>query len=427
MAQQRYLIKNAHIVDVAAKRHKSSDILLEYDSGSYSVKAIAPKLSDAEAHIVNAASFYAVPAFVDIWAHVGEIGNEHRETFATGTNAAVCGGFGYLLLAPDGKSVVDSPRSLEKRAKEAAVSAKCPIGFCASVTNAMKGRVLNDLPALKSCGAVAFSDGKRESMPDDLLYEAMKTLAKQDSLFIGHPRYHNEYKDSAATLGRVSRILGVKGIPSSAEALDVARYILYATETGGRLHLCEVSCKASIDLIAHAKAKGIPVTASTCPQYFSFSENDLLFYGSRAKVYPPLRSANDVAAVVSALADNTIDCISSDHTPLAKDEKGSDLKSACNGSIGLQTAFSAADTYLIEPGKIDLYRLFELMYLAPANILGVDHTIIENRNASFNLISLEREFIVSNNYLKSRSQNSIFMGLNLRGCIENSFISNPSE
>ncbi len=425
MAQQRYLIKNAHIVDIAARRHKSSDILLNFSAGRYTVEKLASKINDDGAQTVNASSFYAVPAFIDLWSHMGESGFDYRETFATGTNAAVCGGYGYLLLAPDGKNVLDSPLALERRAKDVAVSAKCPVGFCAALTKGMKGIVINDLAALKSSGAVAFSDGKKESMSDDLLYDVMKLLAKQDSLLIGHPRYHPEYKNCAATLGRVSRILGVKGIPSSAEALDVARYILYAAETGCRLHLCEISCEASLELISQAKAKGVAVTASTSPQYFSFSENDILFYGARAKVYPPLRSSRDVSAVISALADKTLDCISSDHTPLAKEEKGSDIKDSAEGSIGLQTAFSAADTYLIEPGKIDLYRLLELMYTAPASILDIDHSIRPENQACFNLISLEREFIVSNNYLKSRSQNSIFMGLNLRGSVEHSYISNP--
>ena len=422
--KQSYLIKNARILDLNKRKHESADILLDSDNGRYKVAKIAARLNCDSAQIINASSLCVVPAFADLWSHMGEPGFEYREDFSTGTTAAVCGGYGYLLLAPDGKNVIDSPSLLEKRIREASASSKCPLGFVAALSKGIKGNKLSDFDALKNSGAVAFSDTKNENLPDELLYEAMKRLSGLDSLFIGHPRYHVSYKDAAANLGRVSRILGVKGIPASAEALDIARYILYSAETGCRLHLCGISCKASLELISLAKAKSVNITASTSPQYFSMSENDILFYGARARVYPPLRTAEDVRAIVSALADGTLDCISSDHTPLANEEKGTDFKTAADGSIALQTVFSAADTYLLEPGKIDIYRLLDLMYTAPARILGIDHTIKEGNDAYINLVSLDREFIVTNNYLKSRSSNSIFMGLNLRGCVERSFISN---
>ena len=425
--QQRYHIKNARILDTDARKYDSADILLGYDNGVYTVLDVGYRLKDDSARTVNASSLCAAPAFVDLWAHIGESGFEYRESFSTGTTAAISGGYGYVLLAPDGKNTLDSPASLEKRIKEAAASAKCRVGFCAAVSKGMKGNKLNDFDALRSAGAVAFSDGKNESLSDDLLFDAMKSLTQKDALFIGHPRYHKIYNDRPVNLGRISRILGVKGIPASAEALDVARYILYAAETGCRIHLCGISCKASLELIAEAKAKSINVTASTSPQYFSMTDNDILFYGARAKVYPPLRRSDDVAAVVSALADRTLDCISSDHTPLAVEEKGSDIKSALDGSIGLQTAFSAAYTYLLESGKIDIYRLIELMSDTPASILGLDFKIKTGTDTYLNLLSLDREFIVTGNYLKSRSSNSIYMGLNLRGCVERSFVSNRFE
>lgn len=425
--QQRYHIKNARIIDIEARKHKSADIILEYDNGVYTVLNVGARLADESARIVNGASLCAVPAFVDLWAHIGEKGFEYRESFDTGTTAAISGGYGYVLLAPDGENVVDSPSVLENRIRDAASSSKCRLGFCAALSKGMKGNSLNDYDALKSCGAVAFSDGKREALSDDLLFEAMTNLAKTDSLFIGHPRYHNSYKEAPVNLGRISKILGVKGVPASVEALDVARYILYAAETGCRLHLCGISTKSSLELISQAKAKSINITASTSPQYFSMTENDILFYGARAKVYPPLRKSEDVSAVISALSDGTLDCISSDHTPLAIEEKGNDIKTALDGSIGLQTAFSASCTYLLESGRIDIYKLIELMYATPADILGLDFNLSMNNDAYMNLLSIDREFIVTGNYLKSRSSNSIYMGLNLRGCVEHSFISNHFE
>lgn len=427
MAYKRILIKNTHIIDTANFRCDNVDILLNFDAGRIHTEKIARKITAEDVRVVEASSLYAAPAFVDLWSHIGESGGESRETISTGTNAAICGGFGYILVAPDGEYVLDSPSAIERRAHGAFASSKCRVGFCGALTKGMKGKELCDYKSLLKSGAVAFSDGKKEAVSDDLLYEAMSLLSKENALFIGHPRYHSEYMNSAANLGRVSGILGVKGIPSSAEALDVARYILYAAETGCRLHLCEISCEASLELISQAKSKDFAVSASTSPQYFSFCENDLLFYGARAKVYPPLRTSRDVNAVISALADGTLDCISSDHTPLAKKEKGNNLKTALDGSIGLQTAFSAADSYLLEPGKVDLYRLIDLMSRAPANILGLDFSIRENTDTFLNLLSLDREFIVTENYLKSRSSNSIFLGLNLRGCVEKAFVSNPSE
>ena len=423
MAKQRFIIKNAHIINAAKRSYDASELLVTmHEDNSWYIEQISDTIVDVTARSVNASGLYITPAFIDIWSHMGEIGFDYRETYSTGTNAAVCGGYSHLVLAPDGKKVIDSPSILERRVNDAKRTGKCNISFCAAVTKGLAGRELCDYSALKKLGAVTFSDGKYESMPDAFLYEAMLGIKKADSLLIAHPRYHNCYNSPSVNRGRISKILGVEGIPCSAESLDVARYLLYAAETGCRLHICGISCEASIELIAQAKRKGIAVTASTSPQYFSFSDDDILFYGARAAVWPPLRTRNDVSAVIDALSDGTIDCIVSDHTPLAKEEKGNVIKDCTDGTISLQTTFSAANTYLVTPGHIDVFRLIDLMYTSPSRILGINHDLKESSEANINLISLDREFIVTNNYLKSRSSNSIFMGLNLRGCVDSSYI-----
>lgn len=425
MLKQRLLIKNAHIINAAKRCYDEFELLISStENNSYQIERIAQTIDDITARSINCSGLYITPAFIDLWSHIGDIGYEYRETYATGTNAAVCGGFGYVTVAPTGKKVTDSPQILERRLIDAENMGKCRVGFCGALTKGIGGKEICDYSAMKALGAVAFSDGKHESMGDDLLYLSMDQIAKADSLFIAHPRYHSCYKGGSVNRGRISRILGVSGIPTSAEALDVARYLLFAAETGCRLHICGISCEPSIELIANAKHKGINVTASTSPQYFSFCEDDILFYGARARVWPPLRTRRDVNAVIEALSNGTLDCITSDHTPLAKEEKGSDFKNSTDGTIGLQTAFSAGNTYLVTPGKLDIFRLVDLMYSSPAKILGIDHLINEGTAANLNIVSLDREFIVTNNYLKSRSSNSIFMGLNLRGCVDSSYISN---
>ena len=323
------------------------------------------------------------------------------------------------MILPFGNVITDCVSALNKRIREASKQSRCSVLFSASLTLGCNGTELCDYKALSEAGAVAFTDGMNERCDDTLLFEAMKRLAAVDALLMVTPQRFDCYKNSQATLGRMSRLMNLKGIPASAEAVSISRYLFYACETGCRIHVSGVSTAASVKLIAAAKENGIRVTASAFPSSFIFCENDLPFYGQMVKVWPPLRTADDKKAVIEALRDGVIDCIASDHSPCFDREKPNDFAASEFGTVSLQTVFSAAYTYLVSPGHISVFRLSELLSDAPAAILGLDPPEIKiGAEADFNLASLDRDFIVSENYLKSKARNSVFSGMTMYARIE---------
>ena len=420
--KNRVIIKNVSVCEKGSEHFAVKDILLEFDGQRRLISAIDDKI-DVDGVIVDGYGLTALPGFIDLWSRMGEPDGSKRETFSTGTNSAINGGYSRVTVAPFGTPVTDRPEVLSDRMAKSARDAKCAVSFIGALSVGCAGKELCDYHTLSECGAVAFSDGMYESLPDSLLREAMSRIAEVDALIIATPRLLKCYSGGSVNLGRVSKLMGYNGIPYSAEVADVARYLIYAAETGCRLHLAGISTEQGVEAVYLAKKHGINVTASAFPCNFSFNENDILFYGSNAKVWPPLRTESDVAAVRRALIDGTLDCVSSCHIPLTEKEKSNDIELSKFGVIGLQTAFSAAGTYLFPTSKVDAHKLIELFSSAPAKILGVRKPEIAPGEIScFSLVNFDRDFIVSENYLKSRSSNEIFKGLTLRGEIHRTFI-----
>lgn len=424
MPTKKHLIRNAVLLNKELSRTETRDVLLTESAGKYVITQIGKKIRDPEAETVFAAGSYLLPGFTDLWASVAEPSFESREDYISGTNAAVSGGYKNVLLKPFGKPVSDCVPVLNKRKKEVPSDSKCNYFFTSSLTVGCKGESLCDYKKLSNAGAVAFSDGMYERLPDDLLRKAMAAVAETGKFIIAVPQVFPCYPDAVANEGRVASLLRLAGVPASSEAVSISRYIVYSAETGCRLHIAGVSTKASVDIISCAKEKGIPVTASAFPVHFAFNENDIPFYGSHAKVWPPLRTRDDENAVIEGIKNGTIDCISSDHSPLLPEEKPYDFSRAEFGTLGIQTAFSAACAYLLFPRHIDIFRLSELFVYAPAKILGIDvPDISEGSSGSFTLMSSNDEFIVTGNYLKSKSHNSVFNGLSLCGLQKNHYFS----
>ena len=417
--RDKLLIKNVSVFLPRENKYDVRDILVEQTDGINTVKAVDVNIEAEDASAFNAYGCTAMPSFVDLWSRMGEPDGDKRESFSTGTNAALNGGFGTVLAAPYGKPATDDPSVLLKRKEKAKSDARCEVKFCGALTFGMLGKKLCDHAAMMDAGAVAFSDGMNERLPDDLLREAMLGIAKLRSLLIVTPRISPFYSDCCVNLGKVSGFLGLKGVPKSAEAIDLSRYLILAAETGCRLHVAGVSTEQGVEAVYQAKRRGADVTASAFPANYSFSQDDLFFYGSMAKVWPPLRETGDLKAVRDALLDGTLDCVSSCHTPLTDAQKGSDIAASEFGVTGLQTAFSSAASYLFPGDTVDKTRLCQLFSEAPSEILGIKKTRIEPGNeADFSIVSFDRDFIVSENFLKSRSGNSIFKGLTLRGSVE---------
>jgi len=350
-----------------------------------------------------------LPSFTDMHCHLRDPGFEHKEDILTGTAAAAAGGYGALLCMPNTKPVTDNPETIRYIIEKAAES-DCRVYPTAAITVGQKSETLCDFDALAKAGAVAFTDDGRPVESAALMAEAMKKCAEKDYLIISHSE-ELSLAGGAMNESETSRALGLKGTPNAAEDIAVAREIILAEMTGCRLHIAHVSTRGSLRLIREAKARGVRVTAETCPHYFSLCDENVEKIGVNAKMNPPLRSRDDRNAVIEAICDGTIDCISTDHAPHSAEEKAVGLAKAPNGIIGLQTAFAVSYTYLVRTGYISLDRLSALMSENPARIAGIP--LPEKAVTA----ELEEPFVFTEDMIKSKSKNSPYIGMTLYGKI----------
>lgn len=375
-----------------------------------------------DSEVFDAGGLTALPAFVDIHCHLRDPGFEYKEDIASGTLAALCGGYRAVAAMPNTLPVTDNPETLRYVAEKARQSGHCGVYPTAAITVGQKGRELVDFDALHAAGAAAFTDDGHPVSDPAVMLEAMRRCAARDYLIISHPEELALSKGGVMNEGETAKRLGLKGIPDLAEDLAIIRDIAIAESTGCRLHLAHISTRAGMQAVREAKARGVRVTAETCPHYFTFSDEDVVYYGSSAKMSPPLRSKDDVRAVIEAIRDGTVDCISTDHAPHAPFEKDKPISEAPNGVIGLQTAFSAAYTRLVRPGYIDLKRLCALMAYNPARLLGFDASLTPGNPASVALVDEKESYVVTENLLRSKSRNTPFIGMSLWGAVKHVFI-----
>lgn len=354
---------------------------------------------------------YNIPALIDMHCHLREPGFEYKEDIESGTKAAKAGGYCAVVNMPNTLPVADNPETLEYIKERVSKTGHCDVYQTAAITVGQKGVELCDFAKLASCGAAAFTDDGRPVSNSAVMLEAMKRCASLGLLIISHCE---ELSLAVGVMneGDVSRRLGLKGTPDAAEDVMTARDIILSELTGCNLHIAHVSTRGSLRLIRDAKARGVRVTAETCPHYFSLCDEDVEVTGTNAKMNPPLRTRDDVEAVIESLSDGTLDCISTDHAPHSVEEKNRGMEAAPNGIIGLQTAFAAGITYLVRPGFITLKRLCELMSEKPAKILGVkppEKTIT---------VYPDQKFIFTSDMIVSKSINSPFIGRELYGIIK---------
>ncbi len=428
MADLKYtLLKNVKLLDSGNTPTAVKDILFKNrtkteDSVILKVEASPSLPSDGGCMTIDARGNLVLPGFIDIHCHLRDPGFEYKEDIVTGTAAAAAGGYSTVVCMPNTKPVIDKPEVIAYINDKAKRLGHCRVLVSAAITEGQNGLKTVDFDKLHRAGAVAFTDDGKPVSDDAVMLEAMKKCAEKDYLIISHCEINSIARGGVINEGKISRMLGVKGIPNSAEALMIARDIVLAEETGCRLHIAHVSTRSGLQLIREAKARGVRVTCETCPHYFSLCDNDVMLYGSNAKMNPPLRSADDVKAVIEAIIDGTIDCISTDHAPHSEKEKKGELSATPNGIIGLQTAFAVGVTYLVMPGHITMSRLSELMTEGPARILGIDCGIKPGARADIAIVSPKKEFVFLKNMIKSKSANTPFAGLPLKGYNEGTFV-----
>jgi dihydroorotase len=364
---------------------------------------------------IDARGLWVLPGLVDLHVHLREPGFEYKETIATGTAAAVAGGFTTVCCMPNTRPVNDSAEVTDWIVERATTMGQTRVYPIGAITQASQGRELNDFGAMKLAGCVAVSDDGKSVMDDDVMRRAMELAAAVDLPVIDHCEDLNLSGCGCMNEGPVSRALGWPAIPSRSETRMVERDIHLARDTGARLHVAHVSSEGTIEAIRRAKAQGWPVTAEACPHHFMLTDEAVRRSGPNAKMNPPLRGKRDRAAVIEGLADGTIDAIATDHAPHAEYEKQWGMERAPFGIVGLETAL-ALTLRLVQEGRISVDRAVACLTSVPAGLLRLGKgTLRTGADADVTLIDPEAEWTVDPDEFHSKGRNTPFAGWRLKG------------
>jgi len=411
----RILIKNGHVIDPSQNIDGYMEILIK----GQKIEGLYPRGKGPKADkIIDASNCIVIPGLVDMHTHLREPGFEYKETIRTGTMAAVRGGFTSVCCMPNTRPVNDTIAVtefiLEKSEKEGACGVY-PIG---AITIGQRSEELTELEALIKAGCIAFSDDGKPVTNSLIMRRALEYSKIFDVPIISHCEDLKLSEGGVMNEGFVSTIVGLRGIPKAAEETMVARDLALCELTGGRLHIAHVSTEGSVKMIRDAKARGINVTAETCPHYFTLTEEGIISYDPNLKVNPPLRTASDVEAIKQGLKDGTIDVIATDHAPHHIDDKEKEFDLAAFGISGLETAF-ALSFQLVEQKVLDLKQLIRDMSVTPSKIMKLNRgALAPNSYADIAIININKTFRVDSSRFLSKGKNTPFNKWTLKGTIE---------
>jgi len=403
------LIKGGRVIDPAGKRDETGSIVLENGK----VKDFIPgdqTPKGFKGSVIDASGKWVVPGLIDMHVHLRDPGYEWKEDIRTGTKAAAAGGFSSVACMANTKPVNDHPE-VTRYIRETAER-----NGAADVTRGMGGKEMSDFAELADAGAVAFSDDGKPVESALLMRRALEYAKAFDLLILSHAEDAELCRDGAAHEGWMAHKLGIPGIPSAAEEVAIARDILLARQTGGKLHIQHISTKMGVDLLRMGKRAGVAVTGETATHYFTLTDASLEGYNTNAKMNPPLRGEEDRMAVLSGLIDGTIDVIASDHAPHEDYVKRCEFIAAANGIIGLETALPLS-LGLLAGGKMTPARIVELLCSNPARILKLSGkgSLRKGADADVTVIDPDVEWEYREADVRSKSRNSPFFGWKLRG------------
>lgn len=408
----KLLIKGGLVVEPVEGNISEKNILV----ADGKISRVGTNLNPGKCEVLDVTGMYVSPGLVDMHVHLREPGFEAKETILTGTRSAARGGFTAVACMPNTNPVADNAAVIsyiKNTAIEAGLVHVYPIG---AITRQSKGVELAEMGDMKGAGAAAFSDDGMPVKNAGLMRRAMQYARMLGMTIISHSEDKDLSAHGAMHEGYVSTVLGLRGIPSSAEEVMVARDIILAEETGCRLHIAHVSTAGSVRLVREAKARGVRVTAEVTPHHFTLTDEAVMGYDTSTKVNPPLRTTADVAAVKEGLADGTIDVIATDHAPHAAEEKDVEYDLAPFGLVGLETAVGLVWTELVTTGFLTPLQALTKMTLNPAKALGIARGTLEIGNdADITIIDPELAGAVDPDLFESKGRNTPFKGRRLKG------------
>jgi dihydroorotase len=408
------LIREAHVLDPRSGLDNPADVLVR--KGTIAELGEPGSLeAPAGAEVLEGAGRHLFPAFVDPHVHLRTPGQEHKEDLETGTRAAAAGGFCLVVAMPNTDPVIDSAPLLQSLRDTALRDARIPVGFMAAITRGLQGAELTEMAELRHEGALGFTDDGKPVTSAGMLRLALQYQRLCGGVLALHEEDPTLSRDGAMHEGAVSALLGVAGIPSVSESTMVARDAALAGYEGGRVHMQHLSCIESVEAVAAAKERGFRVTCEASPHHLCLTENDVRGLDSRMKMNPPLRTEHDRQALIEGLRSGVIDCIATDHAPHARDEKEVPFEQAPMGTTGLETAFAAVHTELVQPGVLPLGLIVERMTAGAALLDLPTPRIAAGETANLTLVDLASEWEVGENGYESRSANCCFAGRTLTG------------
>jgi dihydroorotase len=407
------LIRGGRVIDPSRGTDGPADVLIR-DGRIEAVGRNIPAEPGIE--LVDATGKVVAPGLIDIHVHLREPGFEHAETIASGAAAAAAGGFTAVCAMPNTDPVTDSQATVGFVVRQAIRAGQARVYPIGAVSLGQRGEQLTEFGELIQAGAVAVSDDGKPVRSSHLMRTALEYAKTFGIPVADHCEDLSLAQGGAMHEGIISARLGLKGIPSAAEEIMVARNILLAELTGGHVHLCHMSTRGSVELIRWAKSKGLRVTAEATPHHFTLTHERCEGYDTNAKMNPPLREAADRDAIRQGLADGSIDCIASDHAPHHYDAKEREFDEAPNGIVGLETAFGLGMRELVGPGVLSLPELLARMSTLPARVFRLPGgTLAVGAPADLVVLDVERQWEVRREELHSKSLNSPFLGETLRG------------